>query len=230
VRRAVDDVRGRPPTAVRSVGLGVALGAGFVVLTVLSLGPLQPIDVELNRPYQQWWPEWRGTVRLVVRLGQRAVCLPVLLVVAAYAARRARSWAPLLTTLVCVIWLNLVVGLTKLATDRDKPRTGDPDFFEEGIIYPSGHSANAVLVYGLAAYLARRYVGRTAVLTRVLLVAAVLVSVVMVACSLYLQTHWITDLVAGLLVGGAVLASAADPRGVIHRLTEVAHRSMGGRR
>lgn len=214
----------------REVPWGLALTASFALVTLLFLGPLQAVDVELNRPWRQSWPELRDPVRLVVRLGQRAVCLPLLFAVAVYAARRARSWRPVVLSVVAVVTLNLAVGLLKLATGRDTPRTGDPDFFQDGIIYPSGHSANAVLVYGLAAYLAYRFLPDRPLLARGLLVLTIGVSLAMLGCSLYLRTHWLSDLVAGWLVGGAVLASAVQERGLLHRITELAVRTLGGRR
>jgi len=220
----------------REVPWGLALTASFALVTLLFLGPLQPVDVELNRPWRQSWPELRETVRLVVRLGQRAVGLPILFAVAFYAARQVRCWRPVVLSVVAVLTLNVAVGLLKLSTGRETPRTGDPDFFQSGIIYPSGHSANAVLVYGLAAYLAYRFLPDRPVLARGLLVLTIAVSVAIPVGSLYLQTHWLSDLVAGWLVGGAVLASAVRERGALHRLTALIMQegkrrtSRGGRR
>lgn len=214
----------------REVPWGVALAASFALVTLLFLGPLQALDVELNRPWRQSWPELRDPVRLVVRLGQRAVCLPLLFAVTVYAARRARSWRPVVLSVVAALALNLAVGLLKLATGRDSPRSGDPDFFQGGIIYPSGHAANAVLVYGLAAYLAYRFVPDRPLLARGLLVLAIAVSLAMLICSVYLQTHWLSDVVAGWLVGGALLVSTVQEPGLIHRITELAVGRLGGRR
>jgi len=220
----------------REVPWGLALTASFALVTLLFLGPLQAVDVELNRPWRQSWPELRDTVRLVMRLGQRAVALPVLFAFAVYVARRARSWRPVVLSVVAVLAVNLAVGLLKLATGRETPRTGDPDFFEGGIFYPSGHSANAVLVYGLTAYLAYRFLPDRHRLAGGLLVLTTAVSLAMLVGSLYLQTHWLSDLVAGWLVGGAVLASAVQERGALHRLTALIMQegkrrtSRGGRR
>jgi membrane-associated phospholipid phosphatase len=101
--------------------------------------------------------------------------------------------------------VNLVVGVLKISLGRGQPEAANPSFFVGGMAYPSGHTANILLVYGLAAYLLGRYrqVGRTARLVMWGLVA--LLSVTMVATSLTLNWHWFADLVAGLLIGATVL-------------------------
>ena len=95
---------------------------------------------------------------------------------------------------------------------RGQPGLADPSFFVGGMAYPSGHTANIVLVYGLAVYLAGRYLRlsrRAYALGWVLVVG---LSLLMVGVSMTLNWHWFADLVAGLLVGGVVLelSVAAD--------------------
>ena len=84
-----------------------------------------------------------------------------------------------------------------------------PGFFVGGMAYPSGHTSNIVLVYGLVAYLLGTY---RAVRTRTVHVVGgvvVLLSATGGHRSLTLNWHWFADLIAGLLIGGVVLA--ADP-------------------
>ena len=83
--------------------------------------------------------------------------LPVLAATVFYVYRRTRSWRPVAVAAVSVFMLNLVVLILKLGFGRSWPRTADPSFFTGGMAYPSGHSANIVLVYGLAAYLLSNY-------------------------------------------------------------------------
>ena len=90
-------------------------------------------------------------------------------------------------------------------------------FFIGGMAYPSGHTANIVLVYGLAVYLLSRYYGVTRAEYVVLWSSVAALSVTMVVVSLSLNWHWFADLIAGLIVGGAVLeltvaADAAMPK------------------
>jgi membrane-associated phospholipid phosphatase len=184
---------------------GPGLAVCFAIVLPLSLGPLLAVDRGLNQPWRETWPAVEPVMQVVVRLGQRAVCLPVLILVAAYYARRTRSWQPLLVSAASVLVLNLVVGICKILTARDDPLSGDPDFFEQGVLFPSGHAANAVLVYGLAAHLARHYDGTRSRAARLLTGLCWFVCVAMLVTGLYFRWHWFTDLVAGYLVGGVVL-------------------------
>ena len=93
------------------------------------------------------------------------------------------------------------------------PHRGDPSFFNEGLLYPSGHAANVVLVYGLTAYLVVHY-GRSQRRTaRALAAVVLLLAVVMTAVALYTRDHWFTDMVGGFLAGALVLRLAVD----VHR-------------
>lgn len=179
----------------------------FVAFTLLAMGPLISLDAYFSVVPAP--PGWVGFLHLMDRIGQRVVCLPILGVVAYLACRRQESWRPGVVAAVSVFMLNLVVLILKLGMGRDEPRTADPSFFNGGMAYPSGHSSNIVLVYGLAVYLLCRYrwPGRT---WQVLLWSAVAVlSLTMVVTSLILNWHWFADLIAGLIVGGIVLQLTA---------------------
>lgn len=196
------------PGVLRVLTSGPALFVYFLIVTVLSLGPLVAVDESLNYPWRDTWPELRPSMEVIVRLGQRAVCLPVLFVVAALVARRRCSWEPLVLAAVGALGLNLVVGVLKLSTMRGHPLVGDPDFFEQGLMYPSGHAANAIMIYGLATYLARTFHGRHRLPARLLLALTWVAAFAMIVTGLYFQWHWFTDLVAGFLIGGVVLRMA----------------------
>lgn len=194
------------------VSSGLAL-AGFLCLvlvgfTALAAGPFQKFDAYLNidRPPQAWLP----FLFVLDRIGQRAVCLPILAVVAFWLCRRNESWRPLVIAGASVFALNLTVLVLKLALGRGAPQAADPSFFVGGISYPSGHSANIVLVYGLIAYLVSAYYAWVTLRLQVLLWGGVgVLSVLMVVVSVTLNWHWFGDLVAGLLVGGIILQLTA---------------------
>jgi membrane-associated phospholipid phosphatase len=179
------------------------LGLVFVAFTLLAIGPLAKFDTYFNlAPVPQAWVPF---LHVLDRVGQRAVCLPILAVVTYLVCRRQESWRPGVVAAVSVFMLNLVVLLLKLGLGREGPHTADPSFFNGGMAYPSGHSAHIVLVYGLVAYLLSRYHSPGLRTRAVLWGIVVLLGLTMVVTSVSLDWHWFADLVAGLLVGGIVL-------------------------
>lgn len=192
----------------------------FVAFTLLAMGPLVRYDAYFNlaAPPREWVP----FLQVMDRIGQRAVALPILGVALVWVYRRSPSWRPAVLAAVSVFLLNLVVLSLKVGLGRAAPGTADPSFFTGGMAYPSGHSANIVLVYGLVAYLVGHYTRPPRRLLVVLWGAVALLAVTMVATSLILNWHWFADLVAGLLVGGVVLELTATvdrwvPRHVLSR-------------
>ncbi len=73
--------------------------------------------------------------------------------------------------------------------------------------YPSGHMVRTVLVYGLGAFVVRRLAAPGWVRTLAVPMAAVVVGL-MALDRVYLGVHWQSDVVGGLLIGGAMLAGA----------------------
>ena len=72
--------------------------------------------------------------------------------------------------------------------------------------FPSGHALNATVVLGLAAYLVM--LGRRHLRSKLLVASAVVVFVVAMGLSrVWLGHHWLTDVMAGWLVGLAWLAA-----------------------
>jgi membrane-associated phospholipid phosphatase len=207
-----DDWTGEAGSALALAGFLALVFAGF---TLLAMEPLVGIDAYLNLdpPPAGWLP----VLHVLDRIGQRAICLPVLAVVVWLCCRREGSLRPAVLAAGGVFVLNLVVLVLKLGLGRGQPALADPGFFIGGMAYPSGHTANIVLVYGAAVYLMRRYLGISRRTQGILWSAVGGLSLLMVVVSVTLNWHWFADLVAGLLVGGVVLelmvaADAAMPR------------------
>ena len=97
-------------------------------------------------------------VMLVDDLGLRSITAIFLMITAVIISRRFKSWRPINLSVLSLILLNLVVGVSKLLFGRTKPSSGfDLVFTDSGLSYPSGHAANAVLTWGMMAYLIFRY-------------------------------------------------------------------------
>lgn len=190
-----------------------------VVLTLLCLtfvsaqvlmedGPLIFVDFAVQRlRLEQRWPELYPLAKAFELLGQRGLVYVIAAIIAGWLAWRARTWRPMIVLAGSLLTLNLVVGATKVLTGRRKPFTGDIGVFEGGIIFPSGHAANVVLTWGVVCYLLLRY-SQWRFPRRSMTAGVVLASVAMAAASLYLGTHWVTDLLAGGLVGALILEGA----------------------
>jgi len=106
---------------------------------------------------------------------------------------------------VSVFSLNLLVLVLKVGLGRAEPVSADPSFFQGGMAYPSGHTSNIVLVYGLCVFLLGKYGAVRRHALAVMWGLVMLLSLVMVVTSVTLTWHWFADLIAGLLVGGIIL-------------------------
>ena len=176
----------------------------LVTLDIFVQGPLTQLDVQLESwDGEREIPSLQDAAWVYDKLGQRSVLVPILLVVAGVFARRHGTWRPVVLALASFVVLNVVVGAMKILIGRSETESGDPSVFAGGVIYPSGHSSNMVLSGGLIIYFFWRY-AKDPPLRRLTLLTAVLTTVTIVT-SLYVGSHWLTDLVAGVLVGGLLL-------------------------
>ncbi len=213
VEQRLRDRLERPPveqstqSPVPGLLLAVGLLALFAALTWFVAGPANGswIDKVLNHKHDI--AGFAPVLHVLDRIGQRAVCLPILGVVTAWVAWRHRSLRPVLISVCAVVAVNLVVLILKLWLGRGAPLEHRPAFFIDGQMYPSGHTSNVVAVYGTAAYLAARYGSVSKTVKTVIFAVMVVLAVVMTMTSLLLHWHWFTDLIAGFLIGGVVLAT-----------------------
>lgn len=190
----------------RVVLLGASLAFYLaIVVAVLATSWLVRLDWQIMffRPYEQW-PQLHAFLDYLVVLGQRG---PTAVMVAAWLGWR--SWRqhtlrPLITLGVALLLLNITVGAVKLGLGRLGPHyateIGSAELFAGGDIFPSGHTANAVVTWGILAYLASTVVTR-----RVLSLVSAVVSLSVGATTVYLGTHWVSDVLLGWLAGLLVL-------------------------
>ena len=201
---------GRPPWWLLGVAAVVTLA---VTIDLLNRGWLERIDLEVSDVVKTWdlrhsdayWFFWVFT-----QAGGRGFILIVLAGLVGWLTVRQRTLVPLVRVLLALALLTAVIYAFKWGTGRTAPAYPGSFFHREGASYPSGHVANAVLMWGVARWQAVEFglpawVQRTAVLLAVL--GPLATGVAMVA----LNFHWVTDAVVGLAVGLLLL-------GVVHAL------------
>ena len=194
----------------RALRWSLLLFVGFLVVTqqVLTNGPLVAYDKEIN---SQPKPQFEGLAGFILRrlddLGLRGLTATVLLIAASFIAYKFKTWRPLNLAMISLLSLNLVVGTFKLVLGRTKPRDGFDLLHAGGMSYPSGHASNAVLSWGILAYLIYRYAKVDRYQGRLATSGVVLISLTVCVVSLIRHTHWFSDLLGGLFVGSALLGA-----------------------
>lgn len=191
-----------------------------IVVAVLDTSLLVRLDwqVMLFRPYKQW-PELHAFLDYFVVLGQRG---PTAVLVAAWLGWRSwrqRTLRPLLILGAALLALNVTVGAAKLGMGREGPHyaniMGSNEMFLTGDIFPSGHTANAVVTWGVLAYLASTPRAR-----RWLSVVAAVFALGVGTTTVYLGTHWVSDVLLGWAAGLLILLALPCCEPVMARVQE----------
>jgi membrane-associated phospholipid phosphatase len=130
-------------------------------------------------------------------LGSAAVNWPLRVLAVLLLAWR-RHWLGLAAFSLAVLTSELLIGPVKAAVDRPRPPASLIE--TSGASFPSGHAiATAVTAVGLVLVLARPGPSRWR-----WEVNAVLLTSVMALSRVYLRAHWLTDTVAGALLGAGL--------------------------
>ncbi|MDQ3475363.1 MAG: phosphatase PAP2 family protein [Actinomycetota bacterium] len=133
--------------------------------------------------------------------GQRALILIVMAVLVGYLCWTRRTLQPLARTLVALLLLTITVYAFKYGLGRTAPEFPGGSFLHrDGQSYPSGHTANAVLMWGIATWLAVYY-GLPVRVQRLFATLFVVSPIASGVTMLLLNFHWVTDLLTGAAVG-----------------------------
>ena len=200
-----------------ATGLALTIALAAIVLGGVVLGALsylvrtdsQLVDVDAS--VAQWGADHAGPVSeraltAITQLGETWVVVVLAIVVAVIAyLRRPSRWIPVfLFTVLVGQWL-LTHGIKELL-DRVRP-TLNPIAETLGPSFPSGHTTTAAAFYAAAALVLGRGVRPHG---RALLAGAAAGIAVAVACTrVFLDVHWLTDVIAGLFLGWAWFAVCA---------------------
>jgi membrane-associated phospholipid phosphatase len=177
--------------------------AAYVALTaaVVVGSPLDVIDrAAAMSDLAHRFPNAAPWVLKYVVLGQRGPSSHVAFVYLAWRAIRQRSWRPLVLLVTALFMLNLTVGTVKIAIGRLGPAltTHPRAVFDGGDIFPSGHTSNAVVIFGVVAMVAVEH-------RKAMVALAVTVATTIGLSTIFLDTHWVTDVLGGWFAGALVL-------------------------
>jgi undecaprenyl-diphosphatase len=196
-------------TRVALAGAIVVLAAAFAAIGVLLVmvhtnAGLAHYDLSAAR-----WGASHATstssrvLRDVSLLGGTPAMILIGVAVSTFEYVRTRRPAVFAFFALVVVGQVVIVNLTKLAVDRARPSIAQLTGFS-GASFPSGHAATAAATFAAAALLLGRGRARPA---RVALAGAVgAIAFAVATTRVLLGVHWLTDVVAGLIIGWAWFA------------------------
>lgn len=177
-------------------GLTAALAAGWLL--------------DLDQAVADWvfdhqWDPAYWVSRTLNFLGNGSPLTIISAVIAIWLGVRRRSGWPFALVVAAFLATGFAILPLKLWTDRAAPRSTLPDAVElfnhlpsgeYSLSYPSGHLVNTVVWYGVIALLLAPWLGRA--VRRWVRIAP---PAIVFCTTVYLNYHWVTDSVAGLLLG-----------------------------
>jgi undecaprenyl-diphosphatase len=195
------------------------LAFGALLIVALSIAAAQVYDnvtdadgvAGLDRPLLDFAMTIRSpTVNLIV-VGYTEIAGPIGMPIIAVAsllvlAIHRRSWTPVILIVAAGGGSLLMTIAGKDLIGRARPPLTDAvPPYEYSASFPSGHTLNAVAVVGVIAYLLilRQSTTRARVLT---ISAAIFFAITIGLTRVYLGHHWLTDVLAGWILGAAWLA------------------------
>lgn len=194
----------RRPSRRHAAAIGVVLLLHVLLLAAIVVtSPLVHVDwwVMLHHPAKMW-PEVKPFLDVYVISGQRAPSAALALAWLAWRSWRLRSWRPLIVAGFALLLLNVTVGAVKIGLGRLGPHYAlhpwTSEILRGGDIMPSGHTANGVVTWGLLAYLATRH-------RKLGTWIAAFMAFAIGSTTIYLGTHWVSDVLDGWMAGLLVL-------------------------
>ena len=184
---------------------GLLVGALGLLATylVLAVGAAQHQFLPADGAVRAWVQPLRSdsldlSMEMVSLLGEPAGLIPLILLVSAALWRVSRRWALLLPALMAGTGALQLVG--KWAADRPRPNAAPWGF-------PSGHVLSLAVFFGVLAFLLVTRSSRRR--WRITACFACGAAVGLVAASrIYLDAHWLSDVIGGFTLGTGYLLSA----------------------
>jgi membrane-associated phospholipid phosphatase len=192
------------------------LAVAFVAMTVvLPAGLLDMIDLQVARATRDIWSESLHPVfQVIAELGSLELTTLLMAGLLIYLWRRGFGADALVVgAFIGAVALEVLYkmllyhpGPPHSLSHADGPSLTDflPGNGSGGNSFPSGHMVRAVVAYGLLAFVIRR-LSPSPLIRAAAIPVAILLIVLLAFDRLYLDVHWESDVIGGLLLGAIAL-------------------------
>jgi membrane-associated phospholipid phosphatase len=204
-----------PAITRRLVAIGV-LGVGFIGVTIaITAGAFDGVDLEVAQAmHDAWLPSLHPLFQAIAELGGLEVTTILMLGLALYLWRSGfGSDALVFLVFIAAQAFELFYKLNlhhpqppRSLAEQDGPSISEAFSSAAGVgnSFPSGHVLRAVIVYGLLAFVIRR-LSPLPVVRSLAAIGAIAIVVLVVFDRLYLDVHWESDVIGGLVLGAIAL-------------------------
>jgi len=194
----------------------VLLGVAFIAMTIaVAAGAFSTLDLQVAQAmHGAWQPSLHGLFQAIAELGSLELTTVLMAGLTFYLWRSGFGSDALVFVVFIaaqVFELYYKLNLAHRQPPRSLAEADGPSITQLfaggeliGNSFPSGHVLRAVIVYGLLAFVIRRLA--TSPRVRTLAAAAAIVIISLVSFDrLYLDVHWESDVIGGLLLGAIAL-------------------------
>lgn len=195
----------REKLVLRSVIIGGALICFAYLAYMISNYDVLGIDTVIREwAYGQRTPVLNRILIGITYLGNWQTIVSLGLVLLAYPGTRKNIGLPFAVTAVSS---TVIYKVAKSIFQRPRPELAVRIIKEGGYSFPSGHSMNCLVIYGMLIYLTRRYCRNKRIANIITVVLSLLI--LAIGCSrVYVGVHFPTDILGGWSLGIAVLTAA----------------------
>lgn len=195
----------REKFVLRSVMIGGALICFAYLACMISNYDILGFDTVIREwAYEQRTPVLNRILIGITYLGNWQTIVTLGLILLVYPGTRKNIGLPFAVTAVSS---TVIYKVAKSIFQRPRPDLAVRIIKEGGYSFPSGHSMNCLVIYGMLIYLTRRYCRNKRIANIITAVLSLLI--LAIGCSrVYVGVHFPTDILGGWSLGIAVLTTA----------------------
>ncbi|MFD0363519.1 phosphatase PAP2 family protein [Nocardia sp. GCM10030253] len=153
---------------------------------------------------------------VITNLGSPVAAVTLAALIGALLSWRARTALPIIVMVATVCAASAASTTLKLVVGRTRPPIETQQVLETNYSFPSGHATSTSAIVGITVTILM--IGRSRQVRAMLAAVAALLIAIVAATRLYLGVHWLTDVIAGAILGttcaiiGATVLYALDQR------------------